>query len=242
MYCLNEASSSSVVSFFLIKGDDNWDRWEEDGLASHSKISFSINNLCSGGNNTQLYTFTSTDYYYFAFDNLNSLSLRIKASLLLQRTEYVVTNVSIADSCRIGGSVDRCTVSVPYQSSYTALLSVDNGPIAEENLDIDWSCDPRVWVYVLIVMFPLLFVVAVLVSICILCICYARRRQAGYSTVSEPPVAQPEEVTTTVTTTVTPSAPPPVNPNYAAPPPQYGSTDFKTVADTPPDYKIAVNM
>ena len=129
---------------------------------------------------------------------------------------------------------------MPYQSDYTALLKVDNGQIAEENLDIDWSCDPRVWVYVLIVVIPLLFVVAALFSICVLCICYARRRQAGYSTVTEPPEAQPEAVT--VTTTATPSAPPPVNPNYGAPPPVYGSTHFNTASDTPPDYKTAVSM
>lgn len=175
-YCLDEPSSSPAVSFFLIKGSKNWGWWKDDPLHLFSdvyNVSLKIDNPCSGGSKHLQYNFTSTNDYYFAF--ISDTDLRIIASLFLQRTEYDIANISIADSCSIG-FVDRCRVSVPYWSDYTTLLSVHDGPISEANININWSCDPRDWVFVLIFVIFLFFVMAACFIICVF-IPYAHRHQ-----------------------------------------------------------------
>ena len=255
-YCLFSTTAKTPTMFYLIKGSDSWNEWADDGSSSHSRVSFSINNICSsaGRGLTYNYTFTSTDYYYFAFDNTYyTKESRINATLFLQRREYVVNNSSVVDSCSIFG--DSCTVSVPYKSSYKALLSVSNTPAAEENTNVNWSCKPRVWIYVVIVIIPLLFVVATLVFVCVLVIVCARRKRRaaqGYSAVSSATETQSDTSAPAVTTTTTmsaatvpnagpfpipASAPPlPANPAYTEPPPQYGSTHFTLPLGEPPPY------
>lgn len=157
------------------------DIMEKNGGSSHTKSTFSINNTCSGGEESQLYNITSTDHYYFAFDDRHPhTDLRIGVSLLLQRTEYDITNISIANSCSIG-SLDSCKVPVPYHSDYTTLMSVHSGPSPEANLKIEWSCDVRVWLCVLIIMVPIIFVEALSLSICCRRIYNGSCRHAGYS-------------------------------------------------------------
>ncbi len=213
-YCLYDPSP--VVSFFLIKGSDNFNRWEDDGLSSHSKVNFSIDNPCSGGNKTLLYNFTSTDYYYFVFDNLSPQTYaHMEVYLMLLRTEYILNgSTEIVDFCS-GGDFEYCTVSVPYRSHYTALLIVDNDP-SQDDLYADWSCDPRVALYVLMVVIPFFFVVFILVLTCVLYICYVRRRRAGYSTL--PATHSQPSVNSKI-----PSAPAPANVNDGAPPSSHGS-------------------
>ena len=251
-YCLFSSTANTPVMFYLIKGSDNWNAWTADGSSSHSQVSFSIKNICSSseGGLTFNYTFTSTDYYYFAFDNTYyTKDSRIKATLFLQRREYVVNNASVVDSCSIFG--DSCTVPVPYKSSYRALLRVSNSFAVEENVNIDWSCEPRVWVYTLIVIIPLLFVVAALVFVCVLVVVCTRRKQLaaqGYSAVSTATETQADASAPAVTTTtmlsvsaaptIPPASAPPqaTNPPYTEPPPQYGSTHFTLPIGEPPPY------
>lgn len=212
-YCLN--GTSTPVTFSLVKGSGTWGRWKDD-KSSHYKISFPINNTCSEGNKTLLYNFTSTDYYYYAFDNLSPLTdSRIEVTLLLQRTEYVAAENNTIEKCYECG--------VPYRSHYVALLSVDNDPYSfnsNSNIHVGVFCQPRVWVYVLIVLIPLLFLEVTVYSLCVLCDC-TRRRRARYMALNR---GQPS------VNARGPSGPAPVNPCYGAMPSSYGPAQFANFA------------
>ena len=214
-YCISDGSSGKSLSINIIKGSDNFNEWKDDGDPSHTKTHFTINNLCSSGTESKHWDtsyFASGDTYYFAFDNLDiSHAVDWQATLQLNRTEYLPQ--SVEDSCTISG--DSCSVSIPLHSDYVAMVKVSNdtaGP--EDNVSIIWSCNPRVWLYLIVVLVPLIFVVSVMVLVCVACVFYARHRSQKYSALSTAEVTQPDD--TNVTTTTVPTAPPPYNPGYGA--------------------------
>ena len=236
-YCIEDGSITSL-SFAFIKGKNNFNNWVDDGDTFHTIHHFTISNMCSDNTKTFTYTkVTSEDTYYFAFDNIGVSSVFLRAELELNRTEYLPNEVGIYDSCSIDGG-DSCSVPVPFQSNYTAVLEIGSNDIApNENVAFDWSCNARAWIYVLIVLMPLLFVVTACVIALLVCIYFARKRSQNYTTVpateTTPETAAVVDTTkVTTTTTTTPSAPPPVNPDYSPAPPSYGATH----AANPPPY------
>lgn len=237
MYCIESGKS---VSFDLIKGKENFDSWKDDGDKYHSIRHVSITNTCPTSRSFA-YRFMSGDTYYFAFDNTNrNGEVNLQAKLVFNRTEYLPNEVTVKDSCTISSS-GSCTVSVPYNSDYIAMIEVgEDGAGAEDNIAISWSCNARVWLYVVIVLVPLFFVVFAMLTLCAVCIFYARHRSKNYSTLPAEATPEPTAVnTTTVTAAQTvPSAPPPINPDYNSAPPMYGSTHF-TDRNPPPDYNSA---
>ena len=221
-YCLEEGSSH--LNFYFIKGKDNFNDWEGDGSATHSKVDLLISNACTSGNMTWKYDITASDTYYFAFDNVSKKMLTtVKVTLFFHRTEYVVSNSSIADSCSIVSS-GKCTVQVPYDSHYTGLLKVRNIDAIvtnDENFSVSWSCNSRAWIYVVIVVIPIIFVVLVLIAMLTVCICCARRHKKGSTTVQDTSVATEDNTPVNAAIATPPTAPPPVNPDYRTIPPTH---------------------
>lgn len=239
-YCLSGSSGwSGFFTFALIKGKSNFNDWEDDGSSSHTLKQFTVESQCPSSKSFY-YNFTSEDTYYFVFDNLGPNTFSLDASLVLNRTEYLPNEVSVYDSCDIS-FVDDCSVSVPYQSDYVALLEVSSQSVVgpDSNLYYNWSCNPRVWIYVLIVFLPLLFVVVTTLVVLTVCIIYVRKRSQKYTTLptvaTETTADTVDATVTTTTVTTTPTAPPPVNPAY---PPTYGSTEATANVDNPPPYPI----
>ena len=242
-YCL-ENDEFTALSFLLIKGKSNFDSWKEDGEGSHTVTNFDISNDCTGGKESFSYTVTSEDTYYFVFDNTDlDSSVTIQAEIELNRTEYLPRNVSIRDSCSING--DSCSVSVPYNSDYVALLEVGSDGIQpDDNVAFNWSCKARVWIYVLIVLLPLLFVVVALCVVLVVCVYCARKRSknANYATLpAETPAPVNTTATTVQTTTTTTTAPPPMNPDYNPAPPGYGAQTNPDYNPAPPGYGAPMN-
>lgn len=216
-YCIKDSSRRKSLSVDIIKGSDNFDEWKDDGDLSHTKTHISISNLCSGPTEFKYLSpdyFASGDTYYFAFDNLGTSDVNWNATLQLRRTEYLPRSAGIKDSCTITG--DSCSVSIPLHSDYVAMIEVANYTAgAEDNISISWSCNPRVWVYIIIVLVPLIFVVSVTLIVCVTCVYYARHRSQKYSALPTAEVTEPDD-TATGNTTTTPTAPPPYNPGYGS--------------------------
>ena len=237
-YCLKGSSGSTgSLTFALIKGKSNFNDWEDDLSSSHTVKQFTVNNSCSSPKSFY-HNFTSEDTYYFVFDNLGLNIISLDATLVLDRTEYLPNEVSVYDSCDISFLVDDCSVSVPYQSDYVALLEVSSQSVVgpDSNLYYNWSCNPRVWIYVLIVLLPLLFVVVTTLVVLTICIIYVRKRSQKYTTLptvaTETTADTVDATVTTTTETTIPTAPPP------AYPPTYGSTEATENVDNPPPYPI----
>lgn len=230
-YCLEAAGGT--LSFAFIKGKSNFRKWKDDGDGLHTVRNFPVTNTCSPGPAlTFSYSITSGDTYYFVYDNTGTNSVNLNATLELNRTEYLPEQVRVRDLCTLN---DRwsCSVSVPYNSDYVALLQVNSSTsFPEDNFYYSWSCNSRTWVYVLIVLLPLLFMLVVTIVLLVVCVVYIRKRSQKYANlptaVGETP-AEPDTVVTTTVTTAT--ALPLANPAYN-PPPDYGSVS----GDQPPPY------
>ena len=220
MYLISGATSK----FYLIKGTKNFDRWSDDRRSSHALEYFDINS-----NRTFVYSVTSEDQYYLVFYNPRyTTSSVVGATLMFNRALYQITNQNdIVHSCKAGGSPSTCTLDIPFQSSYTALIIVDSPTVdIDENISIDTSCGSRVWMYVVITVLPVLFVVLCVVGTVVTCVLVKRHRQKKYEPLNDPPTATAHVGTGGV---VTEPAPPPFNPDYGAstlssePPPAYSS-------------------
>ena len=232
-YCIESGNS---LSFFLIKGSGNFNSWVDDGNSIHSIKHITINNICSSSSPASYsYTVSAGDSYYFAFDNVLFSDVSLRATLNFDRTEYLPEEAGVHNSCGVLGS--SCTLHVPYDSDYVAMIKIgasDAEP--DENIAFNWSCNARVWLYVIIVVVPILFTVVANLMLCAMCIYCARKHSKTYSTL---PTAtgtdeSPATVTTATTATNTASAPPPsTNPDY---PPSYGSTHFTEPEVNPPPY------
>lgn len=246
-YCVASSSVTNKFTFSLIKGNSNFNEWEADGSPSHTVKQFVVNNLCSSGPPANLqYTIKSEDTYYFVFDNVAySTSVDLSASLVLNRTEYLPDKGDVQEMCSIYTSGVPCGVSVPLGSKYVALLQVSDQAAESEddtNINYTWSCSPRVWVYILIVVGPLGFVFITTLVILIVCIVYVRSKSKKYTTIPTVAGVNEEGADSAETETpatsflppkdrqTTPTAPPPTNPGYFPPPTVYGGTD------APPPY------
>jgi hypothetical protein len=221
-YCL---PGGDTLTFALIKGKSNFNSWKNDRDSSHAIKEITVTNPCSSSSEWYGYTFTSEDTYYFVFDNTGYDQVYLTATLVLNRTEYLPSSVDIYDSCSTF-VFTSCSVSVPLNSNYVALLEVADIFVEDDDtLYYDLSCSPRVWIYVLIVVLPLLFVVVTMTLVLIICIILVRKRSQKYANL--PTAAATEDAGTTATV-----GPPPVN-NPA--PPTYGSTNA-TIAGVPAPY------
>ena len=187
--CLTK--SGTVASFYLIKGTGNFSSWSDDTSSDYALHSFYITSVCSQGKTNYSYSFSSEDQYYFVLYNPSSSStVRIHATFVFDRVLYQPINGTIADSCQAGGSGQplwgqpSCKLSVPYLSSYTALIVVDSAnTIPEEDIPIHTSCGTRVWVYVMIGVVPTLFLFLCFIGIRIL---LQRYHQKAYKSLDNP--------------------------------------------------------
>ena len=222
--------SSTTIKFYLIKGTKSFDHWRDDGHSSHALQHFDITALCSSSSNrTFAYSVTSEDQYYLVFYNPSyTTSSVVSATLTFNRALYQINNrTDIVDSCEAGGgSPSTCTLGIPLQSSYTALIIVDSSTVDDENISIDTSCGSRVWMYVVITVVPVLFVVLCIVGTVVTCVLVKRHRQKKYEPLNNPPTATAHVGTVDE---VTEPPPPPFNPDYGTstlssePPPAYSS-------------------
>ena len=229
-YCL-ESSPTQPIKFFLIRKQSKFESWEDNPSSKYAVRTTDIQNSCQDGKKSLVYNFTSSaEEYYFVFDNPGKSSSVLAASLYFERKLYNVSPDNIVHHCQVDPSFgsSTCTVDVPYNSHYTALIVVDASQQTdyESNLDIDWSCEPRVWVYVIIVVIPFVFLVFCVSTTLIFCCYFGAKRRRKYQSLnadtsessSAPPPVPSESADA--------SAPPPYNPGYGAtfdgpPPPMY---------------------
>ena len=108
------------------------------------------------------------------FNNPSYSSLPVGLHVTYTFNRVLYQPVNIAGSCQAGGSdlfaPSSCSLNIPYQSSYTALIVVDSTPYPDdetEDISIATSLGARVWVYVLIGVVPTLFLFGILLA-CVL--------------------------------------------------------------------------
>lgn len=181
-FYLNEGSSVSLnvcytsdtsfydADFYLIRGDRNFNRWQDNEADSYySIIDRSLLSQCQ----TIQYSLSNSDRFYFVFYSGNYYNMDLDINFQFNRTVYHVTPSNIIDNCSITLDVlSTCSVDVPLSSSYTALLSLNTSLPVDytSEADIYVTCQPRIWLYAVIAVCACIAVVATLTCI-IVCVC-----------------------------------------------------------------------
>ena len=180
-----------------IVSGSNFDAWlKAPGSYQHLEKKFTITTLCSSGTmQSNNYTFESEDEYYFAFIGINDASEGINATLDFTSPEYVV-NETFIKSCSTGRQSihgHSCKISVPYDSDSYGLILVEDislGTYASSAaVDVEWMCNPRVWLYAVIALSPVAFVIVLCLVVVAACWCVKNRRLSKYI-----PLRKPEQV------------------------------------------------
>ena len=237
----SESASYTGVTLYVIKGSKNFNDWKDDSDNLDNVIFF--RNLLSQCTDVS-YTVSEGDRYYFAFYSHTYNRLWLDINFKFERTVYDISPDSIVQDCTIplDGS-SSCSIGVPVSSDYTAVLSLNTSPPVDytDGADIKISCQPRVWLYAVIVLCTVLPVTVVVILV-IVCMCVVvKRGKKKYTPLVgndgqmakdafedsanvNTPIIQPSVVVTTGGAPAPTANPPAFNPGY---PPQaggYGTT------------------
>ena len=237
-----DSTSYSGVTLYVIKGSKNFKDWLDDP-DNPDNVIYS-QNLFSQCTNIS-YLVSESNRYYFTFYSHTYNRLWLDISFKFERTVYDISPDSTVRDCTIplDGS-SSCSIGVPMSSDYTAVLSLNTSLPVDytDGADVRISCQPRVWLYAVIVLCTVL-PVTVIVILVIVCVCVVvKRGKKKYTPLVgnddqmakdafedsanvNTPVIQPSVVVTTGGAPAPTANPPAFNPGY---PPQaggYGTTD-----------------
>lgn len=219
---------SSVIplsgTFKLIQGSKNFKRWQRGSYSVPSQHNLAIS-TCEDSNATLSYKVDVEGYYYFILESGYTYSIQPTIYISFYRTRYeidVSSNTTIADSCEelTGGYLSvSCSVSVPF-SGQTAYLAI----VPEDSTSVDWlngisvgtSCQPRLWVYVVISISALIGALAVVVPVVICaCMCMNKNKRRAQTTL---PADNAPLLNDPVINPQTQQSPTGYGTNYGAPP------------------------
>ena len=150
--------SGMAATFVLVKGVDNFERWEDEGY-DHYMEKIKVTTYCKSNDNNNKqhfydYRVTHDDHYYLIYESENSPAT-LKLTFSITQVQYVVSMDIIADHCSISlNSKETCSLSVGLSTYNKALLQLE----PQGGAEIDWesnnlvkvSCHTSVWVYVVI--------------------------------------------------------------------------------------------
>jgi len=202
--------AGNAVDFYIIQGSSNFEDWQ-DGYDNFVKF-ISVGAICP---QTQSLSFdvVNTDDYFFAYAGYGVTTF--ETIMNFNRKEFEIVQENIDHSCSAGrGYSKKCTVSVPYSGKRHFLLATGNtssGAGDEDGAAVSWSCESRVWVYLLAFFVPALFGIVVITIIFGICCIRQRKRNASYGRLGDDAATATAVTTTTFVTTTTatpPSAPP----------------------------------
>ena len=166
------------VVYYLIQGDENYNNWLDDPNDSYSVQHIELSNRCTSVN----YQVANDDIYYFVFYNSVDVRSTLNIHFRFNRTMYRFSIEDVADSCTIGvNSHSSCSVNLPFVDSYTALLELDTNPPVDwdDGVIINIECEPRGWLYAIIVLGVVLFLVTIAVVVVCCCVCVYLKRRRG---------------------------------------------------------------
>ena len=215
--------------FYIIRGSKDFQDWQ-DGYDKYVKF-IDVGLPCPQTMSVNFHV-DGPDDYFFAYASLSG-TVTLRTSMHFYRKEYEIVLQDVKDSCSAGGvNSGKCTVSVPYGGKYYFVLATGNTTSSDGDEDgaaVSWSCQGRVWVYLLAFFLPALFVITIISVICVVCCMRQRRRNHSYGSLGDDAATAAAitnasmVVTTTTATSSEPlkDAPPPYNP-ATVPQPGYG--------------------
>jgi hypothetical protein len=150
--------------FYIIRGIDQLNKWIEEPRDREAEETYRLTSNCE----TIDYEVPQDGMYYFVFYLSSGSFDTVNVDFVIDRLLYVVEPDNIVHECSF--SLDgrsSCVLSGGMNTPYTAVLSLNaSRPIdyAEDGAEIRISCQPRAWLYVVIVLVVL--IIGILIAAC----------------------------------------------------------------------------
>ena len=239
--CLQSGQS---VEFYIIQGSKSFQNWQ-DGEDSFIKFEL-VGSMCPRYVSIDLEFVDGTDDYFFAYAS-NSGTVTFETNMSFNRKEFGIVAQNVKDSCKAGGGNSRkCTLSIPYSGKHYFLLATGNTSSTEGDqygAPVSWSCQARVWVYMLAFLLPALIGILLVTAICVVCCIRQRTHNHSYGRLRDDAATAAAVTTTSTFVTTTPTAPssepakdlpPPYTPAMAPQAGYTGQAPYPPTATYPP--------
>ena len=252
-YALSSCLTYGSVAYYVIKGEGNFVSWINARYTSeYSALHYSDH--CGTTNRTTDQIVTSEDQYYFVFYNTFYMASNVHATLTINSVGYLPHSGGVVDSCT-APPTSSCSLIIPHDSEYTVLVETSpptNGRW-DTSVNVGTTCEPRVWVYVISVLVPLLGIAAITAGIVIAVCCCVKMRpleKDGASTVISVQSLSTAPISSDVLTvqpnvinekTILPSAGQQAPPNIEQNIPQQFALSTWTADKPPPSYSAAID-
>ena len=174
--------SGNSVHYIIIEGDSNFDKWKLDpSNQQYYLYDDEISGCGSGLSPLDLFPFTNdknSNTYYFIFYSESGQS-SIDFVLTMNRLEYSVAQYTNLTNCTAEGKSNSfCKVDVAYGNyAYTmievSLESSSDSLTYGDPVSVEWVCDPRDWIYVIIFFVPLITIMSFVGVAYVYCYCKA---------------------------------------------------------------------
>ena len=167
--CYQQDVRNREVIFYIIRGTKQLNEWIEEPRDRNVEESYRLTSDCE----TIDYEVRGDGMYYFVFYLSGDSFSALDVDFVIDRILYDIQPDNILHECSFAlDGTSSCVLSVGMNSGYTAALSFNaSRPIdyADDGAEIRISCQPRAWLYAVIVV--VVFIVGTLIFICGIAVC-----------------------------------------------------------------------
>ena len=162
-YQRQDGSPHNII-FYIIRGIDQLNKWIEEPRDREAEEAYRLTSDCD----TIDYDVPEDGMYYFVFYLSDGRSGTVNVDFIIDRLLYDVQPDNIVHECSFAlDGHSSCSLSGGMYTPYTAVLSLNaSRPIdyARDGAEIHISCQPRGWLYAVIVLAVL--IVGTLIFVC----------------------------------------------------------------------------
>ena len=179
--CILNGNGSAVL--YLIKGKDEFNDWKLHSQMNSVVNCLEIDSTCPSKD----FKIIEEDQYFLVFQINGSDAVNMTIDVSANRTEYTVKSEAQLDRRRFSAS-DSSSVQTPLIGSSYILLVYGNSSESPEywnviasQLATDITCEPRIWLYVVVAVGPVLVLLLCIACIvcCVCTICRCRKRMSS---------------------------------------------------------------
>ena len=166
--CYQSDVTHRDVKYLFIKGTNKFNQWLDDTSDSQAIYSSRLTEQC------QMFSrqLKTDDMYYFVFYLSSHRMTDIDVDFQFDRTLYHIQPDLIVSNCSFPlDGYSSCALSAPMYSGYTALLALNASlPVdhSDDGGEIHIGCQPRAWLYIVIV-----FALLIFIAITVFCVVFA---------------------------------------------------------------------
>ena len=175
---LGVIEGNGSVEHYFIQGKEGYNAWKVNPRSNSSVVN---NVRIDSSPAEEVYNIGVEDQYFVIFRLLEPDTVTINVTIAFNRTQYAVSNEDQIDR-RYFNTSTSASIATPINQGQHILLVYGNSSEPPDSwntiaLDIDKTCEPRVWLYAVIPAGSVAIALCLVVTFCcVCCICRAKRR------------------------------------------------------------------